>query len=146
MSKAYERTENGVTTTVDQAAGLAEINDAMMGGQRTVREMSSISRTDYAIAYKDGRSVRLVLVEAPAPRTDRAADDRRIVTVKGKRYVVGTVTPARPHTPDAKTWIPRPYVSYWAERNGERFGATRSASENNKPGTVGAAIWAQVAS
>lgn len=67
MNKVYERTENGTVTTVERAVGLAEINAAMMGDtKKTVRTMSSINRTDYAIDYKDGRSVRLVLVDAPA--------------------------------------------------------------------------------
>jgi hypothetical protein len=65
MSKVYERTENGVTSVVSQREGLAEINRAMMEGKREVRTMSSVTRTDYAIEYKDGRSVRLVLVDAP---------------------------------------------------------------------------------
>ncbi|WP_329168378.1 hypothetical protein OG709_30145 [Streptomyces sp. NBC_01267] len=209
--KVYERTENGTTEIVGQREGLAEINHAMMAGKRDVRTMSSISRTDYAIEYRDGRSVRLVLVDAPtpegytqgqavvvnrpgqAPVTGTVAhihtapgyvavfDDKyrsvsdyptrfvsaaemaegpveepeqgpkawtgeatRIVTVKGKRYVVGTIVPARPRTPGATSWIPEAYVSYWSERNGATFGATRSASASNKPGTVGRAIWEAV--
>jgi len=67
MSKVYERTENGVTAVVSQREGLEEINHAMMTGKRAVRTMSSITRTDFAIEYKDGRSVRLVLVDASAP-------------------------------------------------------------------------------
>ncbi|EDY43951.1 hypothetical protein [Streptomyces sp. SPB074] len=68
MSQVYRRTENGRTTAfVDQAEGLAEINEAMMGGRRQVRTMSSITRTDYAIEHKDGRNVLLTLVDAPAP-------------------------------------------------------------------------------
>ena len=66
-TKQYRRTENGTTTEVSREAGLKEINNAMMGGRKAVREMSSITRTDYAIEYRDGRSVRLVLVDAPAP-------------------------------------------------------------------------------
>ncbi|WNI28605.1 hypothetical protein [Streptomyces sp. ITFR-6] len=64
--KVYERTENGSTSQVSVKEGLAEINNAMMAGKREVRTMSSITRTDYAIEYKDGRSVRLVQVDAPA--------------------------------------------------------------------------------
>ncbi|MFB7341259.1 hypothetical protein ACFCZ6_14475 [Streptomyces hydrogenans] len=64
-TKHYQRTENGTVTTVTQADGLAEINHAKMGGRRAVKTMSSITRTDYAITYKDGRDVRLVLVAAP---------------------------------------------------------------------------------
>jgi hypothetical protein len=67
MPKIYKRNENGTTAHVSQRDGLAEINHAMMAGQREVKTMSSISRTDYAIEYKDGRSVRLALIDAPAP-------------------------------------------------------------------------------
>ncbi|MDT0409925.1 MULTISPECIES: hypothetical protein [Streptomyces] len=63
MATIYQRTENGTTTTVPQAEGLAEINHAMMGGRRQVRTMSSITRTDYDITYKDGRNVRLTLID-----------------------------------------------------------------------------------
>ncbi|MEV0444059.1 hypothetical protein AB0I84_18835 [Streptomyces spectabilis] len=63
--QVYERTENGVTATVSQADGRQEINHAMMGGRSAVRTMSSITRTDYAIEYKDGRKVRLVLIDEP---------------------------------------------------------------------------------
>jgi hypothetical protein len=64
--QVYERTENGTVTHVSTREGLAEINHAMMDGKREVETMSSISRTDYAIEYKDGRKVRLVRVDAPA--------------------------------------------------------------------------------
>lgn len=66
MSKAYERTENGVTSIVSKREGLDEINHAQMAGKRAVRTMSSITRTDFAIEYKDNRKVRLVLIDAPA--------------------------------------------------------------------------------
>lgn len=69
--KVYERTENGTVTHVSIREGLDEINHAMMAGKRDVRTMSSISRTDYAIEYKDGRSVRLVRVDAPAETDER---------------------------------------------------------------------------
>lgn len=73
--KVYERTENGTVTTVGQKTGLAEINAAMMGaGRRAVRTMSSITRTDYAIEYTDGRSVRLVLVDAPVKEMPAAEE------------------------------------------------------------------------
>lgn len=74
-------------------------------------------------------------------RTETDSHGRRIITVKGKRYVVGTVVPAQPKTEGAVTWIPEAYVSYWSERNGETFGATRFASASRKPGTIGRAIW-----
>jgi endonuclease YncB( thermonuclease family) len=65
MDKVYERTENGVTAIVSKREGLDEINHAQMAGKRDVRTMSSITRTDFAIEYKDGRKVRLVQVDAP---------------------------------------------------------------------------------
>ncbi|MFH9403286.1 hypothetical protein ACH4JS_26575 [Streptomyces sp. NPDC017638] len=214
--KVYERTENGTVTHVSIREGLAEINKAMMEGKREVRTMSSLTRTDFAIEYRDGRSVRLVQVNALAPEgytqgqavvvhrpgqapvTGTVAhihtasgfvavlDDRRravstyptrfvsaaemeeepapaegertaliqrrangadlmgrVVTVKGKDYVVSAIVPAdRPvHAGAPKGWKPQAYVSYWSERNGERFGATRTAGPDAKPGTVARAIW-----
>lgn len=136
----------GVATLVDWRVGRDEINAGMMGEtKKAVREMSA-GRTDALIKYRDGRTVRLVLVDAPeeeaAEKLERTTDGRRrIVTVKGKRYVVSAVTPAQPRTPGAMSWIPEAYVSYWSERNGETFGATRFASASGKPGTIGRAIW-----
>lgn len=204
MAKVFKRTENGTLTFVAQREGLDEINHAMMEGKREVRAMSSITRTDYDIEYKDGRHVRLELVEAPAPegftqgqavvvqrpgqpsRTGTVAhihtapgyvavrDDRRgdvinhptrfvssaeteeeseagpkawtgeatrIVTVKGKRYAVGPIHPARSWTVGATSGVTPAHVDYWSERNGKTFGATRSTNGDAKPGTVGRAIW-----
>lgn len=139
MNRMYERTENGVTTHVSIREAMAEVNHAMMEGKRDVRQMSS-GRTAHWINYRDGREVRMTLVDAPAlAETD--SKGRRIVTVKGKRYIVSHVTPARPRTPGAVSWVPEAYVSYWSERNGKTFGATRFASASSKPGTVGRAIW-----
>lgn len=67
--KVYERTENGVAGQVSIREGLDEVNHAMMDGKRDVKEMSSITRTDFAIEYKDGRKVTLVQVDAPAQDT-----------------------------------------------------------------------------
>ncbi|QDN64367.1 hypothetical protein [Streptomyces sp. S1D4-14] len=69
--KMYERTEDGVTTHVSIREAMAEVNHAMMDGKRDVREMSS-GRDRHWIDYKDGRSVRLTLVDAPA---ETAAED-----------------------------------------------------------------------
>lgn len=74
---------------------------------------------------------------------ERTADGRRIVTVKGKRYIVDNhVSQDRTvvHGGVERTWPGGVY--YWNERNGETFGATRTAFSDSKPGTVGAAIWA----
>ncbi|MGY5634187.1 hypothetical protein ACW7N6_38245 [Streptomyces sp. UC1A3] len=142
-AKVYERTENGTVAYVSVREGLEEINHATMGGRREVETMSSISRTDYAIEYKDGRKVTLVRVDAPAEQPAKeivpgpkvwTGEATRIVTVKSKRYVVGTVRPSR-NDPS------RAFVYYWSERSGEAFGPTRDTSSNAKPGTVGRAIW-----
>lgn len=143
--KVFRRTENGATTHISIREGLAEINRAMMEGKKDVREMYAGS-TGARITYKDGRRVMLLKVDAPAPmetteQTDTASQGHRIVTVKGKRYVVGDVTPARPKTGDNCTWVPVAYVEYWSERNGKAFGATRTGSAARKPGTIGRAIW-----
>ncbi|MFI8817474.1 MULTISPECIES: hypothetical protein [unclassified Streptomyces] len=160
MEKIYKRTQNDVTATVSQRKGMDEINRAMMAGRRDVRTMSSITRTDYDIEYRDGRKVRLVLVDAPEetkspeqPTEKRTALIQRratgpdlmgrVVTVKEKDYVVSQIVPAdRPiHVGAPKDWKPEAYVSYWSERGGMRFGATRTAGPNAKPGTVAHAIW-----
>lgn len=135
-AKVYKRDENGTVTHISIREGLAEINYAMMAGKRDVREMSSITSTDYAIEYKGGRKVTLTRVDAPVEQGPKVwtGEAARIVTANGKRYVVGTVRPAGANTP-------RAYVHYWAERNGEAFGATRSTNGDAKPGTVGRAIW-----
>lgn len=66
----YTRTENGSATDVDSATARQEINHAMMSGRKSVRTMSSITRTDFRIEYKDGRVVTLVRQDGdrPAPQ------------------------------------------------------------------------------
>ncbi|MFD3573819.1 hypothetical protein [Streptomyces sp. NPDC058644] len=83
--KVYNRTENGTTTQVSVREGLTEINHAQMDGKRAVRTMSSITRTDFAIEYKDGRKVRLIQVDAP----EEAAPDHNIMTHTGKVHAPG---------------------------------------------------------
>ncbi|MFD9442097.1 hypothetical protein [Streptomyces sp. NPDC060001] len=145
-SKVYERTENGTVTHISIREAMAEVEDAMMGRvdrERRVRTMSS-GRTQHHIVYSDGRDVRMVLVDAPAVvEPEQGAkvwtgESTRVVTVKGKRYVVGTIRQAGDH---GTYRITRAYVSYWTERNGGAFGATRSTNGSAKPGTVGRAIW-----
>lgn len=92
MTKVYERTENGTTAIVSKSEGRDEINHAMMGGQRAVRTMSSITWTDFAIEYKDGRSVRLVLVDEPAEATEEPAFDEHVISYNGGK--VHTAMPA----------------------------------------------------
>lgn len=144
MHKVYERTENGTTTYVSIREAMAEVDEAMMGRlsrERSVRKMSS-GRTQHHIEYADDREVRLTLVDAPAEETKETdGKGRRIVNAKGKRYIVGTIIPARPKVEGDQTWVPEAYVSYWSERNGETFGATRCACASRRPGTVGRAIW-----
>ncbi|MFJ2770287.1 hypothetical protein [Streptomyces sp. NPDC087300] len=104
----------------------------MLSRERTTRKIQS-DRTRHHIEYADDRVVRLILVDAPAT-VETDSEGRRIVTAKGKRYVVGTI----------RQDGVRPYVHYWSERNGKTFGATRSTTGDAKPGTVGRAIWSAV--
>lgn len=76
----------------------------------------------------------LASVLGPAP-VERTPDGLRIVTVKGKRYVVSALRTSRT-APD--------HIEYWSERNGRPFGPTRNAAADNRPGTVAADIWAAV--
>lgn len=139
MNKIYQRTENGAMSEVSVKDAMAEVNFAMMDGKRYVREMSS-GQGQHRIEYTDGRVVVLLEMNAPAkPETD--SEGRKIVTVKGKRYVVSPVTPARPKVAGVPTWVPEAYASYWSERNGQTFGAIRFASASKKPGTVGRTVW-----
>jgi hypothetical protein len=137
--KVYQRTENGTATIVSVRDAMDEVNHAMMDGKHEVRTMSS-GRGQHSLEYKDGRSVRLTETDAPAP-VETDGEGRKIVTVKGKRYIVGAIIPARPKVEGVPTWVPEAYANYWTERNGEIFGATRSTSGSRKPGTVGRAIW-----
>ncbi|MGI5404187.1 hypothetical protein ACQEVG_32995 [Streptomyces sp. CA-135486] len=140
MNKVYERIENGITTHVSIREAMDEVNHAMMEGKREVRQMSS-GRTAHWIDYRDGRTVRMTLVDAPAP-VETDSEGRRIVTVKGKLYVVSAVTPARPKVEGVPSWVPEAYVSYWSGGLlGQPSGPTRHASASRRPGTVGRAIW-----
>lgn len=79
--KVYERTENGTVTHVSVREGLDEINHAMMDGQREVKAMSGISRTDYVIEYKDGRKVTLKRVDAPSDQPAESDERPDVWTV-----------------------------------------------------------------
>lgn len=139
MDKVYERTENGVTTHIPVREAMAEVEHAMMAGRKDVKRMSS-GRTQHLIDYKDGRRVSMRLVDAPVPRTDE--EGRRIVTIGEKLYVADAVTPARPRTPGATSWIPEAYVRYWSGGlTGRPAGPTRTGKASMKPGTVGRAVW-----
>lgn len=76
---------------------------------------------------------------------EQTADGLRIVTVKGKRYIVSKrISQSQTSVIGGveRTWPGG--VNYWSERNGKEFGATRVALSDSKPGTVGAVIWAAV--
>ncbi|MFF7411601.1 hypothetical protein [Streptomyces lydicus] len=143
--KVYERTENGTKTIVSIEEGLDEIDAAVLGRlsrERTVRKLSHLNRTDIIIEHSDGRTVTLIRIDEPAKVEGEAdSEGRPIITVKGKRYIVGGVVPARPKTDDSPTWVPEAFANYWAERDGKIFGPTLHASASRKPGTVGRAIW-----
>lgn len=145
--KIYRRTVDGVESFVTVKEALAEVNDAMIGRvarERSTRTMSS-SRGQHDITYRDGRRVVLIEIDAPAP-VEAASDGRRIVTVKGKRYVVGAVVPEQTERRQISKHsysLPHPaYVRYWsAGPTGLPSGPTRDCSGRSKPGTVGHAIW-----
>ncbi|MFG2292000.1 hypothetical protein [Streptomyces sp. NPDC048603] len=144
--KVYERTENGTVTTVDRKAGLDEINAAMMGKTRkAVREMSSISRTDYAIEYRDGRDVRLVLVDAPE-ELERTPLGYVVLEVQGRLFAVWPHIKRKHPKNEHGMTCTADHTTYHGYRNGEWFGPSRIASEDNKAGTVGAAVWAALVS
>ncbi|MFE1126808.1 hypothetical protein ACFW6R_09155 [Streptomyces albidoflavus] len=64
MTKVYQRTENGATTYVSVEDGVNEVEHAFRD-RRGVPSMSS-SRGQHHLEYRDGRTVDLVLVDAPA--------------------------------------------------------------------------------
>lgn len=141
----FIRTEDGVAANVTKEVGLAEANRCMMDGKREVAEMTAVSGF-YYIWYKDGRKVTLSRQDGDMPKPAEAETIKlwtgqtgRIVTVKGKRYVAGTVNPAR-EAHDAMG-AREAYVHYWSERNGKPFGATRFGQASSKPGTVARAVW-----
>lgn len=64
--KLYERTENGTTTRIPLAEGLAVINYAQMDGKRFIRSMS-YAGGHAQIEYKNGIKVTLRQIEIDAP-------------------------------------------------------------------------------
>lgn len=97
--KVYQRTENGVTTTVTQKTGMDEINHAKMGGRSAVKTMSSITRTDYAITYKDGRDVRLVLTEVTEDTVITAQNEGEAILLRAERQEERRAIAAQAATP-----------------------------------------------
>lgn len=143
----FIRTENGIAANVTKAEGLAEANRCMMDGKREVATMTATTDM-YMIWYKDGRRVYLSRqtgdMPEPATKVD-GSKGRKIVTVKGRQYVVSVVTPARPKVEGVPTWVPEAYVSYWfGGPLGLPSGPTRTAKASMRPGTVGRAIWEAV--
>jgi len=57
------RTEDDVTRVVSRKSVLAELGHAQMGDSHEVLAMSCTIRTDYTIEYRDGRRVRIELIE-----------------------------------------------------------------------------------
>lgn len=100
--KVYQRTENGTTTTVTQKAGMAEINHAMMGGRREVKTMSSITSTDYAITYRDGRDVRLVLTEVAEDMVLTPATEDEAIALRAERQAARREAAKAPVEPQAE--------------------------------------------
>lgn len=136
-----------IVATVDQETGQAEINAAMMGdGRRAVREMSSITRTDYAIEYRDGRSVRLRLVDAPAEpgQPKRTPLGYAVVTAGNREFAVWPHIRRKHPKNEYGVSCTADNTTYYSYRNCERFGPARNASEDSKPGTIGALVWAQI--
>lgn len=74
-------------------------------------------------------------------KPETTADGRRIVTVNGKRYIIGAVSQAKTTVVAGNTHVWPGGVKYWAERNGRTSGPVRTALANSRTGTVGAAIW-----
>lgn len=148
MTGYHVRTENGVPALLPSKEALAEVDLVMMdkAAKRSTKAVSA-ARSAANIEYRDGRKVAIrpatpeditaltPLTVTPAEvaknvRIPRAPEGSRIVAAKGKQYVVTTVL--------------RGSVDYWTFRNGRAYGSTREASESDKPGTVGAAVWVAV--
>jgi hypothetical protein len=142
MDKTHVRIVNGgAPEFITNRQALDEINAGQMAPtKKNVRTMSCY-RSTATIEYRNGDTVQIRPATDADKPAETTANGNRIVTVKGKRYVVSPITPARPRVDGCATWVPEAYLSYWSERNGERYGATRHASGSNKPGTVGRAVW-----
>lgn len=126
--KRYERIENGTTTHVSMREGLDEINHAMMAGKRDVRQMSA-GRAGARIAYKDGRLVRLTVVDA-SELAEPVADEprpewRTLKGIAGPFYLWGEDDGERIRfASDRKqaTGKPVKFTRWWME--GTRYGET----------------------
>jgi hypothetical protein len=81
--KAYEKTENGTTTRIPLAEGLAVINYAQMDGKRFIRSMS-YAGGNAQIEYKNGIEVTLRQVEIEDPEEPAEWSGFNPETLKGR--------------------------------------------------------------
>lgn len=117
--------------------------DGVHGVGKVAHSQATDTTFVYEIEFDDGHA-EFLPAEDVSPYVKPVETDsrgRRIVTAKGKRYIVGPIIPARPKTEASPTWIPEAYANYWTERNGETFGSTRNTCASDKPGSVGRAVW-----
>jgi hypothetical protein len=157
----YIRTVNGVTSAVDYERGRDEINAAMMGptARRAVRSMSSISRTDYQIVYRDGRTVTLRIADGPLPAeadatiaevggdTLVAARDERYALARlgDKTYLVRRHITRKAPKNEFGVTVLNDHTRYWTVRDTasqDPYGPTRGTWGGLNPKTVGGRIWA----
>lgn len=147
MDRTHLRTENGLPALVTRQQAVDEVDSASNGPLRKDVLQMSTSRHGATLHYRDGRTVDIrpatpeeietLTAKQAEEHPETTADGRRIITVKGKRYVVSAVRYSQTATSPA-------CVDYWSERNGRAFGPTRWAGTEHahKTGTVAAAIWA----
>ncbi|MGW4803077.1 hypothetical protein [Kitasatospora sp. NPDC004272] len=150
MNLTHIRTENGVPTLITSQEAIDEVNSASNGPLRKDVPSMSTSRHGATLHYRDSRGtvdirpatpeeIETLTAKQAEEQPETTTDGRRIITVKGKRYVVSDVRYSQTATSPA-------CVDYWSERNGRAFGPTRWAGTEHahKTGTVAAAIWAEV--
>lgn len=149
MGLTHLRTENGTRALITRQQAADEIDSAISGPTRKDVHQMSASKHGANLHYRDGRivdirpatleDVEALTAKRVEEQPETTADGNRIVTVKGKRYVVSDVRYSQTATSPA-------CVDYWSERNGRAFGPTRWAGTEHahKTGTVAAAIWAEV--
>lgn len=127
----YRTDENGIVQKVDNKIALTEISAAQMSRGLGVDEMT-YSNGKATITYSDGRVITIRRIRKT---------EGTVVTVGTKNYAVSDVRVAG----NRGTWrVTDDHVDYWSIKNGQPFGATRTAGVFSKPGTVGAQIWAEV--
>src|SRR5690606_16311404 len=65
-----------------------------------------------------------------------------VTLANGKRYIVSTQVRRKHPVNEYGMSCIADHASYWTDRDGREYGATRSTNEHNKPGSVGGRIWA----